>query len=160
MKLHVPLIVGVDPGLDGGVAALYHDGRVCQCRAMPTVKVGRKREIDHGAMKLLFLGVKISRVYLEKVHAMPGQGVTSMFGFGQTYGATRQAIVSAGYEYDLVRPQDWKRYHGLIGKPKDAVLEYVAAIWPDTELPGNKAQRKGVADALCIAEYARRELKQ
>ena len=94
--------------------------------------------------------------FIEKVHAMPGQGVTSMFNFGMGYGLLRMALAANQIPYQLVTPQAWKK-KVLAGLPKDksSAINYVARKYPNVDLiPGRKrTPHDGIADAICIGEY-------
>jgi len=87
-------------------------------------------------------------VYLEKVHAMPGQGVTSMFTFGHGYGFLRGVIQALGIKLVDVTPQKWQKELGMIGKDKDAIYQFVRQTYPTVKC--NKKQ----ADAMGILHYA------
>jgi crossover junction endodeoxyribonuclease RuvC len=110
--------VGLDPGLDGGVAFYSYDpqgsSEFLQGWPMPTLDSGNgKREIDVAALRRLFVdfapgAMDIALVVLEKVGARPGQGVTSMFSFGTGFGELRGALKWADLRYHQALPQDWK----------------------------------------------------
>jgi crossover junction endodeoxyribonuclease RuvC len=89
--------------------------------------------------------------YLERVSAMPGQGVTSMFNFGTSYGIVQGLFGYAQIPLVMVRPNAWKKAAGLIGKPKDACRTLMQQLYPEQELGLKK--HIGRADALAIARF-------
>lgn len=154
------VIIGVDPGLDGGFAALTDGGVVL--RVMPTLAVGTKRAIDEQALVHLFLDFQPGQtmVFLESVGARPGQGVTSMFSFGLGFGVIRGVLAGLGFPYELVRPQEWQR-EMLTGQPKGSEYATASRLWPNTSwtaTPRCSRPHSGLVDAALIAEYGRRRL--
>lgn len=151
------MIIGIDPGKSGALAALYADGTG---DAIPTPLTGG--EIDCRAV-LRFLDGRepVRLVVLEQVAARPGQGVSSMFSFGKSYGIMIGIIEAAGIPYRLVTPQAWKK-RVLAGttKDKDAAISFVRRAYPTIDLtPGKKrTPHDGIADAVCLAEWGRQEL--
>lgn len=145
-------VAGVDVGKSGGIAYLA-DGYV---EAEPMPLVGK--EIDGRGLAEWFRSREIDLVIVERVGAMPGQGVTSMFRFGQSFGTVLGVIEACGLSYRLVSPQTWKRLV-LAGTARDktAAIEYVHRSFPDINLcPGRKrVPHDGMADAVCLAEYGR-----
>ncbi len=99
-----------------------------------------------------------SVVFIEKVHAMPKQGVSSTFKFGMGYGLVIGVCEALGIPYRLVTPQAWKKVV-LAGtaKDKDAAVSFVRRAYPGVDLiPGKKrVPHDGIADAMCIAEFGR-----
>ena len=82
---------------------------------------------------------------------MPGQGVSSMFGFGVSYGILQGVIASLGIPSVLVTPQRWKKAAGLMGKPKDYARTLAQRLYPAAEL--SRKKDIGRADAILIARY-------
>lgn len=152
--------IGIDPGLDGGVAVLDGDGEVCHLETMPTIGKGR-RELDTSELAALLNSFPVTSVaaHLEKVASMPKQGVRSVFTFGQTYGGILAVLAVLGVRTHLVTPQAWKKVV-LAGTPKDkdAAVAYCRRAFPGARLvpPRCRVPHDGLADALCIAEYGRR----
>lgn len=153
------LYLGVDPGLHGALAALDEHGHAIGAWVMPLVG----REIDGPSIVRLLDTLSVAHhlrlVAVEHVGAMPGQGVSSMFTFGAGWGLVRGILVARGLSTQLVRPPLWKRVI-LAGLPhdKDGALQYCASRWPEVSLvpPRCRMPHDGLADALCLAEYARR----
>ncbi|MGJ8524158.1 hypothetical protein R84981_002877 [Carnimonas sp. R-84981] len=146
------MIVGIDIGKSGAISFL--DGSFAHALPMPILG----KEVDGKEIGDLLRNLKPDLVMVEKVGAMPGQGVTSMFNFGVSYGKVLGILESKGIPYRLVTPQAWKK-KVLAGtaKDKDAAIGFVSRAFPDVDLtPGRKKKpHDGMADALCIAEYGR-----
>jgi len=162
------IIIGIDPGLDGALACLSNRPNVlsAQARPMPTLKSSKsKREIDEREV-VQYLERRrdaIEHVFIEKVSAMPGQGVTSCFTFGCGWGIVRGICSALHLPYTLVHPATWKKAMCAgLSKGKDVSIIVAKRLWPDTDLRASsrcKTDHDGMADALCIAEYGRRILK-
>ncbi len=157
MNLHL----GVDPGLQGGVAALDAAGQVVGTWPMPVAG----GEVHAAGLADLLRSLRcldqhqdIGRVCLEKVGAMPGQGVASTFRFGTGWGMVRGVCAALGVPVVLVPPTVWKK-RVLLGLPhdKNGAVQFCANRWPTTDLVlvGCRVPHDGVADALCLAEYGR-----
>lgn len=98
---------------------------------------------------------------IEKVGAMPHQGVTSMFNFGKSAGYIEGVLSALGIPYQLVPPATWKREFSLIGKDKRASVEVCRKLFPDVDLKRTercKTESDGKAEALLLAEWGRRHL--
>lgn len=148
-----PTIVAIDPGLSGAIAIL-HQGKVT---AQPMPLAGKT--LDLVELATIIKQVSPSLAIIEKVHAMPGQGVTSMFTFGMGYGAIQGIVAALGIRLELISPQAWKKVV-LAGtaKDKDAAIAYCRRAFPSVPLvlPRCRKPHDGIADALCILEYGRR----
>lgn len=155
------LAVGIDPGLRGGMAALDGSGTVVGLWPMPVAG----GEVHAAGLADLLRSLRcldtrqdIGRVCLEKVGAMPRQGVTSTFRFGTGWGMVRGVCAALGVPVTLVPPTLWKK-RVLEGLPhdKDGAIWFCASRWPLTDLvlPGCRVPHDGLADALCLAEYGR-----
>jgi crossover junction endodeoxyribonuclease RuvC len=147
------IIVGIDPGITGGIATLY-DGDDVGLDAMPvfTARSG-KQEINPAGLYTILEGA--DEIWIEQVGAMPGQGVTSMFNFGKSLGII--IGVSAGLQipYNFVTPQSWKKAFGLINSDKDYARSLMIQKYP--ALAHRVARKKdgGIADAFWIAQYGK-----
>lgn len=150
--------MGVDPGLKGGLAAI----RQGMVMATPMPVAGG--EIDAVAVAQWMrgiIGLEYDEVIVcvEKVGAMPKQGVSSTFTFGKGYGKILGVCAALGMPILLVTPQAWKKLV-LEGTPKDkdAAIDYCRRVWPMVPLilKGCRVPHDGMADALCLAEFARR----
>ena len=146
-----PLFLGIDPGKKGGIA--FIDNR--------TGEIGTK---PFGSSALIEL-LEEARYYesvccLEKVGAMPGQGVVSMFNFGQNVGYIKGMLEAFCIPYQEISPQRWKKEFGL-SSDKEASAEVCRKLFPNINLlatPKCKKPHDGMAEALLMAEYARRKL--
>jgi crossover junction endodeoxyribonuclease RuvC len=153
-------IAGIDPGKSGAIAVIDHNGlMVVDC---PTIIVNDKKQFDERGMARLFKGIiseKNVMVFMELVHAMPGQGVVSMFSFGQGYGIWLGILACCDVSYELVTPQTWKRHMlcGISGKDNKA-KSVIAAKRLFPECGQWKKKDHNRADALLIAEWGRRKL--
>ena len=146
-------VVGIDPGQKGGLAYLsdYH------AEAVPMPMIGKDLDVQKIVRMLRTQSVEL--VVLEKVHAMPQQGVSSMFTFGFGVGVIVGTVETLGLPLRWVTPQAWKKLV-LAGtaKDKDAAIAHVRQAYPGIELVPGRARtpHDGIADAVCIAEYGRR----
>ena len=146
------LFIGIDPGKSGGIACI--DTTLGVCHAVPYS--------DDGLIELCrFAACDVQAVCcLEKVGARPGQGVVSMFNFGQNVGYIKGVLEAFGIPYQEITPQKWKREFGL-SSDKMASAEVCRKLFPNVELlasPRCKKPHDGMAEALLMAEYARRKL--
>ena len=121
------LIIGIDPGISGSIC-FFEDGKILDVLEMPTMTDGKKNKKQvNGAQIYNEISTKIRgiekqnlRVIIEQVSAMPGQGVTSMFNFGQSFGILKGICSAMQLPMYFVRPAKWKKYFGLIKSEKDA----------------------------------------
>lgn len=154
-------IVGIDPGLKGGIA--YYSPSALFAHRTPTidvpfVKKGKKTtraDMDLNECRIMLQRDDISHVFLEQVNAMPGQGVTGMFRFGQNLGQWQGLLTGMGLDYTLVRPQVWKRQAALIGAAKGDSVELARKIWPEhaKDFFRYKTADEGRSEAALIARY-------
>ena len=131
------LIIGIDPGISGSVC-FFEDGKILEVVEMPTMVEGKKNKKQvNGAQIYNEISKKISqidkkniRVVIEQVSAMPGQGVTSMFNFGQSFGILKGICSAMQLPMYFVRPAKWKKYFGLINSEKDASRTKAIEMFP------------------------------
>lgn len=143
--------IGVDPGKRGGYCWIM-DGQVT---TRPWDDVFFAQDMHCLAM---MDEPKVAAV--EKVGAMPGQGVTSMFSFGQSYGFILGVLTALGIGYQLVPPTLWKREFGLLHTEKQASVDVAKRLFPGVSLlPSDRCRKEsdGMSDSLLLAEYARRK---
>lgn len=152
-------VLGIDPGLSGAIAAVGLGGKA-SVWPMPSLKIDKsKRALDEHAIcqYLEERKSKILHVFIEKVAAMPGQGVVSMFTFGAGWGLLRGICVGLHLPYTLVAPTTWKKVMCRdLPKGKDVSILVAKRMWPNVSLkPTRKCEKDsdGMADALCIAGY-------
>lgn len=156
------MIIGIDPGQTGGIAFI-RDGVCLHLYDTPTEAIKKGKGIKneylpaHMAEILKTYGTTTStHCYLEKVGAMPGQGVTSMFNFGKGYGLWIGILAALGIPYTLVTPQAWKKEIMQGVGDKDAARGRAQQLFPDMTHQLSRKKDIGRADALLIAEYGRR----
>ena len=144
--------VGIDPGLTGAIAFLEP--------GQPSVEDAPvvNREMNPAGMVALLRGPDIGLAVIERVGAMPKQGVASTFRFGFGCGVGRGVVAAMGIPIMLVTPQEWKREFGLIGQPKEASREKALQLFPELSGELDLKKHHGRADALLIAEWGRRRL--
>src|SRR5688572_28563786 len=122
------MVLGIDPGLDGGLGWLTLDDRYVNAIPMPVVKIGKKRQIDRWRLVefLRVLGPQyIQCCVIEEVHAMPKQGVTSMFTFGMGYGVVLGVLAGLDIHVNPVAPVTWKNVVlSNTKKDKDAAIHW------------------------------------
>ena len=151
-------IIGIDPGLSGGIAVL-ENLKVLNIYDMPVMSEGKKNKRQLNSAQLVTLikeNIKTNEetvVVVEQVNAMPGQGVTSMFNFGQSYGILKGICSAMQLPMYFVRPAKWKKYFNLINSEKDASRTKAIEIFP--YFSGNLSKKKdsNKADAILIASY-------
>ena len=119
------IVVCIDPGLSGAIAIL-EDNKVLNIFDMPVMAEGKKNKRQLNSAQLVSIiknntkpDVEIA-VVVEQVNAMPGQGVTSMFNFGQTFGAIKGVCAALELPIFFVRPSKWKKHFELINSSKDS----------------------------------------
>jgi len=150
--------IGVDPGLDGGWAALTSEG--LELRVMPVVAVGKRRQLDEQVIVqwLARFPAASTRVFVEAVGARPKQGVVAMFSFGTGWGLLRGICAGLGLPYELVRPQEWQG-EVLKGQPPGSEYLVASRLWPHAEWRASERCQKphdGLVDAALIALYGAR----
>lgn len=159
------IILGIDPGLDGAVVGLAGpDQPLVRYLDTPTLTVagakGNRREYNLSLMADFLRVVRVggAHAYVESVHAMPGQGVRSMFTMGYGSGAWAGILAALQIPYTMVTPQRWKKLMlPDMGKDKDAARLRAMQLYPDVAELFKRKKDDGRADALLIAEYGRRQ---
>lgn len=150
--------IGADPGASGALA-LYVPAGATYVEDMPKTDDGGLNHWRLAAILKHWADVyDVQGVTVERVSAMPGQGVTSMFSFGQSYGALKQAIASAGMHFTLVQPAVWKTIYSLRGGRENKAASVAKAIelFPSLapQLKGPKGGLKdGRAEAVLLAHF-------
>ena len=143
--------LGVDPGASGAAALITNEGEALVMDWPGSIPLAL------GTLRAWKLEHRIELAALESVHAMPGQGVSSMFKLGMNFGAWQAILAALGIPTVLVRPQEWQK--GCLHKSdgtdtKCQSLEAARRQWPDVDLDLKK--HHGRSDALHLAEYARK----
>ena len=151
-------IIGIDPGLSGGIAIL-DNSKVIELFDMPVMPDGKKNKRQLNSALLVKLikdnikNLEDTVMVVEQVNAMPGQGVTSMFNFGQTFGAIKGICAALGLPIFLVRPAKWKKHFELINSSKDASRTKVIEMYPSISEQLSKKKDVNKSDAILIARY-------
>ena len=164
------VILGIDPGVSGAICVLK-EGKVIEIYEMPTMIDGKKnkRQVNGAEVTNIFLKELNSleqhekstdykledkaRVVVEQVSAMPGQGVTSMFNFGQSFGVIKGVCAALKLPIYFVRPVKWKKHFNLIKTNKDASRTKVIEIFPHISSKISKKKDSNKADSILIAKY-------
>ena len=154
------LVIGIDPGISGSICFL-HDGRIIDVLEMPTMTEGKKNkrqvngaQIYNEIIKRIIKKEKHNiRVVIEQVSAMPGQGVTSMFNFGQSFGILKGMCSAMQLPMYFIRPAKWKKYFGLINSEKDASRTRAIEMFPYFSSHLSKKKDSNKADAILIASF-------
>ena len=146
--------IGIDPGCSGAVVVLAPDGSLMASCLMPTFKNGKSSRVNGAALAAFLREYRLcSHAYLEAVHSMPKQGVSSVFTFGHAAGVAEGLLQGIGIAYTLVTPQSWKKRAGLIGQDKDAARSRAIQLWPLWRDLDAKGKGQALADAALIARY-------
>ena len=154
------LIIGIDPGLSGSICFLQ-DGVINDVIEMPTMVDGKKNKkqvngsqiFNEISEKIKKIDKKNIKVVIEHVTAMPGQGVTSMFNFGQSFGILKGICSAMQLPVYFVRPAKWKKYFNLINSEKDASRTRAIEIFPYYSAKLSKKKDSNKADAILIASF-------
>ena len=154
------IIIGIDPGISGSICFLK-DGKIMDVVEMPTMTEGKKNKRQvNGSQIYNEISKRINvnndqdvRVVIEHVTAMPGQGVTSMFNFGQSFGILKGICSAMQLSMYFVRPAKWKKYFNLLNSEKDASRTRAIEIFPYFSPQLSKKKDSNKADAILIASF-------
>ena len=154
------LIIGIDPGISGSIC-FFQDGKIIDVVEMPTMTEGKKNKkqvngsqiFNEISFRVKKLDKKDIKVIIEQVSAMPGQGVTSMFNFGQSFGILKGICSAMQLPMYFVRPAKWKKYFNLINSEKDASRTKAIEIFPYFSSHLSKKKDSNKADAILIASF-------
>ena len=154
------LIIGIDPGISGSIC-FFQDGVIKDVVEMPTMIEGKKNKkqvngsqiFNEISEKIKNMDKKNVKVVIEHVTAMPGQGVTSMFNFGQSFGILKGICSAMQLPVYFVRPAKWKKYFNLINSEKDASRARAIEIFPYYSSNLSKKKDSNKADAILIASF-------
>jgi len=154
------LIIGIDPGISGSIC-FFEDGKILDVIEMPTMTEGKKNKKQVNGSQIYNeilkrtnqIDKKNIKVIIEQVSAMPGQGVTSMFNFGQSFGILKGMCSAMQLSMYFVRPAKWKKYFNLINSEKDASRTKAIEIFPYFSSNLSKKKDSNKADAILIASY-------
>ena len=154
------IIIGIDPGIKGAICILK-DGKILDVFDMPIMPVGKKNksqvngsQIYNEIKKVTVNEEKTSiKVVIEQVSAMPGQGVTSMFNFGQSFGVLKGIFSAMQIPMDFVSPVKWKKYFNLINTQKDSSRTKAIEFFPYISSQLSRKKDANKADAILIASF-------
>jgi len=154
------LIIGIDPGISGAIC-FFENGEVKEILDMPVMADGKKNKrqvngqqiFNEISLRIKNIPKKEIKVVIEQVSAMPGQGVTSMFNFGQSFGVLKGICSAMQLSMYFVRPAKWKKYYGLIKTEKDASRTKVIEIFPYISSQLSRKKDSNKADAILIASF-------
>ncbi len=153
-------IIGIDPGISGSIC-FFENGKILDVIEMPTMNEGKKnkRQVNGAQIyneiskRIIKVENQDIRVVVEQVSAMPGQGVTSMFNFGQSFGIIKGICSAMQLPIYFVRPAKWKKYFNLINSEKDASRTRAIEIFPYFSSQLSKKKDSNKADAILIASF-------
>lgn len=157
--------IGIDPGLDGGIATLSQSGDILRACSMPTIKLGKGRVVDVLEIRRELNYYIDTVVYLEEA-SKHSAGVLSLCSTWYTFGAIETILKLSAIRYQVIRPQNWqKRFwtrptmaKGDKFDTKAAALMAATRLWPEVDWTKSLKARKphdGMIDAALIAEFAR-----
>jgi crossover junction endodeoxyribonuclease RuvC len=154
------LIIGIDPGISGSICFL-ENGKIIKVVEMPTMTDGKKNKKQVNGSQIFNeissiiknIDKNEIKVVIEQVSAMPGQGVTSMFNFGQSFGILKGICSAMQLPMFFVRPAKWKKYFNLINSEKDASRTRAIEIFPYFSDQLSKKKDSNKADAILIASF-------
>ena len=154
------LIIGIDPGITGSIC-FFEDGKIIDVVEMPNMAEGKKNKRQVNGAQIYYeifsrikdLDKKNIKVIIEQVSAMPGQGVTSMFNFGQSFGVLKGICAALKIPVHFVRPMKWKKYFNLIKTNKDASRTRVIETFPYISSRISKKKDWNKPDAILIARF-------
>ena len=153
-------IIGIDPGISGAIC-FFENGKILDVIEMPTMNEGKKNKRQvNGAQIYNEISKRMNkthiedvRVVVEQVSAMPGQGVTSMFNFGQSFGVIKGICSAMELPIFYVRPAKWKKHFNLINSEKDSSRTKVIEMFPTISNKLSRKKDNNKADAILIAQY-------
>ncbi len=154
------LVIGIDPGISGSIC-FFEDGKIIDLIEMPIMAEGKKQKKQvNGAQiyneilsRTKNIEKKNIKVVIEHVSAMPGQGVTSMFNFGQSFGVLKGICSAMQLSMHFVRPVKWKKFFNLINSEKDASRTKAIEIFPYISNQLSRKKDANKADAALIASF-------
>ncbi len=154
------LIIGIDPGISGAIC-FFENGEVKEILDMPNMAEGKKNKkqingpqiYNEISKRIINISKKEVVVVIEQVSAMPGQGVTSMFNFGQSFGVLKGICSAMQLSMHFVRPAKWKKYFNLINTEKDSSRTKVIEIFPYISSQLSRKKDSNKADAILIASF-------
>ena len=152
-------VLGIDVGLNGAIA-LVEDGQLLEVHDMPTVSLERnnktKRMVNAQALALIIRRAKADAAYLERLNAMPGQGVTSMFSMGQSLGVVLGVLAACEVPTTTIPPRTWQKALD-VPQGKDGSRYRAAQLFPESAEMFKRVKDDGRSDATLIAAYGAKQ---
>jgi len=151
------LIYGIDPGYTGAITLYWPKTGDIEVHDMPTLKNTKgKTVLDmHGILQILEPETDDPRAaWIEQVAAMRGQGVSSMFRFGEQFGALQMALAATKTPMHMVTPQKWKKHFGLT-RDKGVARGLAMQRFPEAADTFQRVKDDGRAEATLIALYGK-----
>tara|TARA_B100001996_G_C18615815_1_gene575692 strand:- start:448 stop:942 length:495 start_codon:yes stop_codon:yes gene_type:complete len=153
-------IIGIDPGITGAIC-FFENGKIIDVIEMPSMAEGKKNKRQVNSAQIAYeINKKIKnlkkeniKIIIEQVSAMPGQGVTSMFNFGQSFGVLKGICSALELPMYFVRPAKWKKYFNLINSSKDASRTKAIEVFPYFSSQLSKKKDSNKADAILISSF-------
>ena len=150
------IVLGIDPGLSGALAFYDTVSEALVVMDMPTVEVTRngksKREVSPALVADMVAGKGVEKAFMERVSAMPGQGVSSMFSFGRSSGVVEGVLAAYEIPTTLVTPQAWMKAMG-VRAGKDGSRERAMQLFPQYSMTFSRKKDDGLSDAALIAKF-------
>ncbi len=154
------LIIGIDPGIAGAIC-FFENGKVKEVIDMPTMAEGKKNKrqingrqiFNEISSRIDCYSLNDINVVVEQVSAMPGQGVTSMFNFGQSFGVIKGICAAMKLPVFFVRPTKWKKHFDLINSQKDSSRTKAIEMFPEISSILSRKKDSNRADAILIASF-------
>lgn len=150
------IVLGIDPGLSGALAFYDTVSEALVVMDMPTVEVTRngksKREVSPALVADMVAGKGVEKAFMERVSAMPGQGVSSMFSFGRSSGVVEGVLAAYEIPTTLVTPQAWMKAMG-VRAGKDGSRERAMQLFPQYSMTFSRKKDDGRSDAALIAKF-------
>ena len=152
------IIIGIDPGISGAIS-IIENKKILEVYDTPTMIDGKKNKKQiNSAQVTNIIKERLDKekevvVVVEQVNAMPGQGVTSMFNFGQSFGVIKGICAALSLPIYFVRPTKWKKHFNLIKTNKDASRTKVIEAYPEISNKLHRKKDSNRADAILIALY-------
>ena len=154
------LVIGIDPGISGSIC-FFQDGKIIDVVEMPIMIEGKKNKkqvngsqiFNEISYRIKKIDKKDIKVVIEQVSAMPGQGVTSMFNFGQSFGILKGICSAMQLPMYFVRPAKWKKYFNLINSEKDASRTRAIEVFPYFSSQLSRKKDSNKADAILLASF-------
>jgi crossover junction endodeoxyribonuclease RuvC len=149
----VPSVLAIDPGLSGAFCLVSDQGDILAIGDLPVAGEGTRSRIDAANLGLLVRSLEPSRAIVEQVGAMPGQGVSSMFRFGQSVGTIAGVLGALAVPVEWVTPAKWKRAVGISADKEGGRLKAIET-WPKQASQFARKKDHGRAEAALLGLWA------